>query len=272
MITHTQDSALARSEVYGLLARGLSHPDAALLAALSDGSYLADLTSALSACSTPGVSETPGVEQAGADALATLRSVAASEAPDLARQYLILFGPSYFAGQSPYETAYLEQQLFQKMQQMADIAGFYRAFGVEASSIERPDYLATELEFMHFLTYRESRARELAHDEGADVCLQAQRGFLRDHIARWAPAFCARLAEETDAPVYAALGALAAAFVPYDAACLGVELRPLGVAVAEPMQGEDEACGACPVPSTGSNGDGACPADTPGRETDYALV
>jgi DMSO reductase family type II enzyme chaperone len=244
MITPTRDMALARSQVYGLLARALSHPDDDLLASLSDGSFADDLSAALAVFQTSEVSETSEVWKTW---LAALREAAGREAPDLARQYLILFGPSYFTGQSPYETAYLEQQIFQKMQQMADIAGFYRAFGVEAASIERPDFLATELEFLHFLAYREAWARETGRVDGADICWNAQRSFLRDHLGRWAPLFCTRLAQEADAPVYATVGALAAAYVAYDAACLGVDLRPLGVAVVASMSQEQEGCGDCTV-------------------------
>ena len=47
---------------------------------------------------------------------------------------------------------------------MGDIAGFYKAFGVELSKDihERLDHLSVEFEFMHFLAYKESYSR--CHD------------------------------------------------------------------------------------------------------------
>ena len=250
MMTCRPEIALAHSEVYGLLARAFSYPDAALVAALGDGSFVADLSAALASCAHGAPDDSaPQGDAAAQAALAALQDTAAGEAPDLARQHLILFWPSYFRGQSPYETAYLDHQLFQKMQQMADIAGFYRAFGVETANIERPDFLATELEFLHYLTYREAWARAAGHADGADICWNAQRSFLRDHLGRWAPSFCMRLAEERDAPFYAALGALTADYITRHAASLDVELRPLGRALDEPMPREHEMCDSCPAGS-----------------------
>ncbi len=60
----------------------------------------------------------------------------------------------------PYETEYTTPDALYKAHQLADIAGFYRAFGLEMSTEnrERPDHLAAELEFMHFLALKEAQA------------------------------------------------------------------------------------------------------------------
>ena len=101
----------------------------------------------------------------------------------------------------PYETEYHPtQETFVRSQQMADIAGFYRAFGIEPaqSSPERPDHLALELEFMAFLLTKKRLALaavELDPEaaEQVSICDRAQRDFFRDHLAWWVPSFAAGL-------------------------------------------------------------------------------
>src|SRR5207245_10349649 len=74
---------------------------------------------------------------------------------------------------------------------MGDIAGYYKAFGLELAEVvhERLDHISVELEFLHFLAYKESYA--LCHDgeEKLQVVVDAAEKFVRDHIGRWAPLF-----------------------------------------------------------------------------------
>jgi hypothetical protein len=70
------------------------------------------------------------------------------------------------------------------MEEMADIAGFYRAFGV-ASECERPDYLPAELEFMRLLAIKETRALMDDDATNIEICRSAQREFLDAHLGRW---------------------------------------------------------------------------------------
>jgi len=232
-----RDIALARSEVYGLLARALSYPDAALAAALADGSFIEDLRAALAF-----LPEIPGEVRTALTVLEKAASMASLS--DLENTYLVLFAPGHLPDASPYETAYLEGQIFRKMQEMADIAGFYRAFGLEPAGLERPDFIATELEFLHILAFQEARAYEVFQYEGASTCWEAQRSFLRDHVARWVPGFCTALARE-DGSIYGAIGTIARAFVQYDASVLGVEPQPVGPAIIPPALTESDECATC---------------------------
>ena len=112
---------------------------------------------------------------------------------------LAIFGHTAAGELRPYEAGYGTNHVFQETHCLADVAGFYRAFGLEPCEAkrERPDHIAVELEFMHALALKEAYA--LAHDWGekADICCEAQTGFLRDHLGRWAPSFLKRLAERT---------------------------------------------------------------------------
>jgi len=113
--------------------------------------------------------------------------------------------------------------------EMADVAAFYRAFGVEVEDGgERPDHIAVELEFMNLLAVKESVAlQEEGEGEHADICRNASRAFLRDHLVRWAPRLGECLAEAKGDPVYSAAGRLLGRFVRFDAEKLDAEGAPL---------------------------------------------
>jgi len=150
----------------------------------------------------------------------------------------------------PNETWYCPQTFsVYRSQHLADIAGFYRAFGVEPSTEhpERADFIGMELEFMAWLIQKELHARETRgpDSEEAATCRDAQRSFLTDHLAWWAPAFALALRKVADGirderaldtPARSALGAfgtLLAAFIGIERALLGVAaptelVRPAG--------------------------------------------
>lgn len=114
-------------------------------------------------------------------------------------EHLAIFGHTAAGELRPYEAGYGTSHVFQETHCLADVAGFYHAFGLDTCEAkrERPDHIAVELEFMHVLALKEAYA--LAHDWGekADICREAQTGFLRDHLERWAPSFLNSLAERT---------------------------------------------------------------------------
>ena len=88
----------------------------------------------------------------------------------------------------PYETEYHpSSEPFFRSQEMADVAGFYRAFGLETAQAarERPDYLGLELEFMAFLLLKKRLA--LAAELGLTATtvtnhLAAMRRQFRKHV------------------------------------------------------------------------------------------
>lgn len=134
----------------------------------------------------------------------------------------------------PYEVQYCPQTFsVYRSQQMADIAGFYRAFGVAVGRDrpERADHIACELEFLAWLVAKERHARTRAGAkwaERADTCRDAQRAFVAEHFAWWVPAFARALGDRSRSldplpPLTAALASALAALVPAERAILGVE-------------------------------------------------
>lgn len=149
-----------------------------------------------------------------------------------------------------YETEYGLPHEFRQSQELADIAGFYHAFGFKIGGAvrERPDHLAAELEFMYLLALKEAYALARAEAEHAEICSDAQRKFLRDHLGRWMNLFAERVAQNSPNSVYQQLAAFAAAFVRADAERLGasIEFQALTQILPTPPP-EDLICGECPA-------------------------
>ena len=107
---------------------------------------------------------------------------------------------------SPYETSYEPRPGVSggKPFQLADIAGFYRAFGFEVSG-ERPDHIVPELEFAALLCAKEAYARICGEPEGAEVCAEARRKFMTEHLGAWLPQLSQRISEQSPGSALSAL-------------------------------------------------------------------
>jgi DMSO reductase family type II enzyme chaperone len=207
------DANQDRARVYAILSRLFRRPEAPLLDALRAGD-LSELRAALVRLGAD--EETVGPVEALAS------SLAGESLPALQRRYENTFDPASGPRCAPNETAHTPetpQEAMTRNFQLADIAGFYRAFGVEVTpGSERPDHIAAELEFMHLLAVKELVAgREEQSEERVKICRDAQRAFLRDHLGRWSDTLGGRLEEAADGPFYSAAGRLLSRFVGFDA-------------------------------------------------------
>jgi TorA maturation chaperone TorD len=196
--------------------------------------------------------------QPEADEFEMIRLIDELEAsPQVLRaQYDSVFGLVVPKECPPYETEYYPaQETFGRSQQMADVAGFYKAFGIAPAqcSPERPDHLALELEFMAILLLKRRQAVAAAdHDheaaEQASVCERSLRDFFRDHLAWWLPAFSAGLRRKADGGYLHALADVLTTFIRAECRRLDISavLRPISPeAIEEPE--EHPGCGACPL-------------------------
>ncbi len=172
---------------------------------------------------------------------------------DLQAEHRRVFGLS---GSLCYETEYGLPHEYRQSQELADISGFYRAFGFNVGGAvrERPDHLAAELEFMYLLALKEAWALEQGQAEWLETTLQAQRCFLEDHLGRWLPLFVASLkrliGEDQEQPFspYLWLAQLAADFIQSEAERIGARVNPLPLSGIAPTPLPAEiSCGDCPV-------------------------
>lgn len=156
-----------------------------------------------------------------------------------------------------YETEYGLPHEYRQSQEMADIAGFYRAFGFTTGGEvrERPDHVAVELEFMHVLALKEAYAAAQGLDAEKAICVDAQRKFLQDHLGRWFELFAQSLALNTGDAPYLALARFASAFIRADATRLGITLeRPSLEEIKHTPFDPDFSCAGCSLAPEASGG------------------
>jgi TorA maturation chaperone TorD len=150
---------------------------------------------------------------------------------ELASDYRRIFGHTPGGACPLYELSWLKAGDFAAEQELADIGGFYRAFGVALSARERMDHVAVELEFLAYLAHLEARAAEEGREEPREVARQAQRSFLRDHLGRWTPALFERMEARAPEGFYRRLALRARAEL--DRLCREIDVRP-HVSLGEP--------------------------------------
>jgi len=176
-------------------------------------------------------------------ALASFRSVCAqADLAFLQEEYSVLFDRQVRC--SPYESSYGDgRRLAGKPAELADIAGFYTAFGLELSRShpEMPDHIAVELTFMSALCLKEAYALFHRLVEGQEVTREARRGFLSAHLGRWVGAFAESVEAAAEGVFFKAAAALLREFVAEECRTLGVTPSPVGGAAARDDQ-DDIAC------------------------------
>ncbi len=144
-----------------------------------------------------------------------LDPVAAEELPDeppratadeLSRRWIRWFEHGRIA---PYEGSNTLVSAGGVTPRLADVAGFYRAFGLRVHH-ERPDHVVAELEFLATVLGREAAARRDGHDDAAATCDRAVRSFVRDHLGPWIGVWAARVVAEPEVVAWAPAARLAA--------------------------------------------------------------
>jgi len=168
-------------------------------------------------------------------------------AADLLRDRRALLPPVESRDLPAYESAYGGGDLFRQAQQMADVAGCYRAHGLSVGGAERerPDHIAVELEFMACLTAKEADALVHLGPTQVELCRESAALFLTEHLGRWGPTFAARLAERSADGLCREVADVLAGWIASELAERGVTARPIGPS-SEPLpmiDAVDEGCG-----------------------------
>jgi len=255
------DRALCRSKLYLLVSWGYLYPeDEEFLDYLQSGEFVEDGRAALEGL----IKELKNV--GGQECQERLQAVAAhfdaiekwisSEGEnwsiqDLRDEHRRVFSNVIALDCPPYETLFGNDHVFGQSYVMGDIAGFYSAFGLQLSPDihERLDHLSVELEFMHYLAYKESYA--ILHDgaEKLKTVVEAEKKFVKEHIGRWVPLFSGMLKRKSDYGFYKILADFTTDWMAFDIAFLGVTPQPYSETDYRPAsymnpEGQTFECGA----------------------------
>lgn len=168
------------------------------------------------------------------------RLVLRTDGETLEREYVRLFGP---VARCPlHETAYGDAgRLLGRSASLADIAGFYLAFGLRPTSDDthREDHIGLELEFMSLLALKEAYAIAEGWQEALEVTQRAQLRFVEDHLGTWIDALAAQLRISEPHPFYATLGESLRALVRAEVTRLQASPVPASGPVTDISMGED---------------------------------
>jgi DMSO reductase family type II enzyme chaperone len=207
--------AAARSRLYDLLARAFAVPDPPFYRAVREGAVAAQVWDSLAVLPY-------AFALADGEAVHQQLSEAASHS-QLQSDYIRLFDVG-----TPRPPCPLYSGEYKKGRKgvMEELIRFYNYFGLRPSphSRDMPDHITIELEFMHFLTFREVTA--LHHQQDRSSYLRAERDFLERHLCWWAPRLGERLRRQEPHPFYAGLTRLTEAFLAADLRYLEGLLQP----------------------------------------------
>jgi DMSO reductase family type II enzyme chaperone len=180
--------AMARSRAYGALAQAFEYPDDEYCQEIRAGTLARALEEILSAVD---LGHLEGVDWSAL--------TQAGEGDELAVEFTRLFDVGTSGPPCPlYGGLYAGA----RMKTMEEAVRFYNYFGLTMAENPRelPDHITTQLEFLHFLTFREAEA--LQRGEDTDSYRRAQRDFIARHPGRWIPKLYRKLEHQQPMPFF----------------------------------------------------------------------
>lgn len=196
--------AASRSRFYQVLERAFSFPQATFYQAVRGGQFWRELLE--SSADLPyelALQERSDLSPAGTSV----------SYEDFQAEYIRLFDVG--VGRPPCPL-YGGAHLGGRKKVLEETVRFYNYFHLHRTqpSSELPDHITVELEFMHFLAFKEVAALHGGQDRTSYV--RAQRDFLERHLARWVPKACRSLERQQPHPFFLALMSLTEEFLTRD--------------------------------------------------------
>jgi putative dimethyl sulfoxide reductase chaperone len=205
--------ALARANLFRLLAEAFYNPTAEFVQRLLSGAYISELHGYYS--------DLASHQPSGKDALLPLKKyqeeISGTDTDELLKEmkveYARLFiGPGTPAVQ-PYETFY-DKRMTKESQPLLMVSPAaiavektYREAGVAMAEKlqEPPDHFAVELEFLYYLSKKESDAWVEGNNAGANSLHREEIAFIDAHLGDWGQRFCSKVQKESTHPFYVSI-------------------------------------------------------------------
>jgi putative dimethyl sulfoxide reductase chaperone len=190
-----RDLANARSALYRLLAHSFNFPTLDFYTLVESGEFFATVRGILDAL--------PHLEVAQSHEN-KLRGVTA-DFDQFCAEYVRLFDVGSGRGKPPCPLYGGEYPIRPRLDVMEELVRFYGFFDLALSQQDRelPDHLSVELEFLHYLAFRESDA--FARGADPSPYQRAQADFIERHVGRWLPVMQGKLETQAPLPFYAGL-------------------------------------------------------------------
>lgn len=224
LITETEkqekrvQDTLARSTIYQFLALCFAEPNERTFHILTDKEYIASIQESLETYLA--IDRINGALDPSSMLKIPLLiedCIMEKSLEDIKTEYTKRFGTFVSSKECPiYETFYGKLDIFQQTQELADISGFYRAFDLKHSEDvkkDKFDHLSVELEFLHYLTYKEAYALENHGDDQVSICVNAEKKFMKEHLGRWIGLFTVLVNKHSKEGFYACSANLLKDFV-----------------------------------------------------------
>ncbi len=223
------DRLLERAFLYRFLSLAFSYPTEEILSALI--SSFGDLERCLLSLN---LNHNP-------QSLREKISGALKDPKDIQGEYVALFETD---PKAPIrETSYELDKAGRRSAEMADLLGFYRAFGLALSEGIEPDSIVTELEFMSYLLQKLYHLGEAGDEEGIRITSEAVEKFLGGHLGRWYEVFCRSVVDSGVSSLYSSLSRLLKDFLDMETEPIKVEGKLLAKVPETIEKGSSFECG-----------------------------
>ncbi|MGC2760091.1 MAG: molecular chaperone TorD family protein [Candidatus Binatus sp.] len=207
--------ASVRSALYRLVGHSFNFPTLDFYKTVESGEFFATIRSILNAL--PHLESAQSLEDKLSDVTADFEEFCA--------EYLRLFDVGSRRGKPPCPLYGGEYGIRPRLDVMEELVRFYGFFDLALSQQDRelPDHLSVELEFLHYLAFREGDA--LARCADPSSYQRAQADFIERHAGQWLPIMQGKLETQTPLPFFAELVSLTTDLLRADLGYLRSTLR-----------------------------------------------